>query len=295
MREFRGPDIKPTKLLSNAEHSFLGTKIYGQGFTLTPEEREALVARDPRNAERIFPYLGGKEVNTSPTQSHDRYVINFGQMSLEEAARWPDLLDIVRDKVKPERDRNNRANYRNNWWQFGEARPGLYKAIAPLERCLVTARVSKHLMFTLQPTDRVFSEQLYVSPLQPSSAFAVLQSKVHEPWVRLLSSSMKTDLRYAATDCFETFPFPREDPKAVIPELEEVGRAYYEARASYLVKHNIGLTKFYNDHPLPELKAAMDDAVCRAYGWYDSPSPDTVVDRLFVLNSERALSPGHGR
>ena len=27
-----------------------------------------LIAKDPKNAERIFPYLGGQEVNTSPTQ-----------------------------------------------------------------------------------------------------------------------------------------------------------------------------------------------------------------------------------
>ena len=29
---------------------------------------EELIAKDPRNQERIFPYIGGKEVNDSPTQ-----------------------------------------------------------------------------------------------------------------------------------------------------------------------------------------------------------------------------------
>ncbi len=93
------------KLFANAGTAFVGSYVLGMGFTLTPEEREALVRKDPRNAERIFPYLGGQEVNTSPTQTFDRYVISFGTTSLEEAERWPDLLAIVRQKVKPERDK----------------------------------------------------------------------------------------------------------------------------------------------------------------------------------------------
>src|SRR5690606_36018473 len=55
----------PSPLASNASCSFVGSYVLGMGFTLTPEEREVLVARDPRNAERIFAYLGGEELNSS--------------------------------------------------------------------------------------------------------------------------------------------------------------------------------------------------------------------------------------
>jgi hypothetical protein len=55
---------------------------------LTPEERDEFIAKDPKNTERIFPYIGGLEVNSGPTQSHKRYVISFGTMSLEEAEQW---------------------------------------------------------------------------------------------------------------------------------------------------------------------------------------------------------------
>ena len=43
------------------------------------EMRATNRARDPRTRSVIFPYIGGEEVNTSPTQSHHRYVINFGE------------------------------------------------------------------------------------------------------------------------------------------------------------------------------------------------------------------------
>ena len=154
----------PQKLEANSNKSFQGSIVLGMGFTLTPQERDELIARDKKNAERIFPYIGGKEVNASPTQDFHRYVINFGQMSLEEAEKWPDLLQIVRENVKPERDKNNRLQYKKYWWHHGGKRPALYKAIQGLPRCLVTSCVSKHLVFSFQPPDRVFSHKLFVFP-----------------------------------------------------------------------------------------------------------------------------------
>ena len=40
-------------------------------------EMHRLIEADPHNREAIFPYIGGEEVNTSPTHAHHRYVINF--------------------------------------------------------------------------------------------------------------------------------------------------------------------------------------------------------------------------
>lgn len=312
-----------------AKQFFMGSKVYGAGFTLTPEERDDLITKDPRNAQRIFPLLGGQEVNTSPSQSPDRHVINFGQLPLAEAERWPDLLEIVRTRVKPERDKArdstaDGAHRKKYWWQFAQPRPELYDAIAPLERCLVAANVSKHLIFSFQPTDRVFAHTLYVFPLAANTAFAVLQSRAHEAWARLLSSSLEDRLRYAASDCFETFPFPEADPRAVIPALEDVGRRLYDARAAYMVDTQQGLTQTYNrlkdpachDEPILELRRLheeMDRAVLAAYGWTDLEVPpycpttdaerqaletfqDEVIDRLFVLNAARATAEtGHCR
>ncbi|MEM9553688.1 MAG: DNA methyltransferase [Acidobacteriota bacterium] len=307
----------PEKLLRNDGCAFVGTYVLGMGFVLTPEERVALIDRDPRNAERIFPYLGGAEVNSSPTQSHDRFVISFGQMSLEEAKKWPDLIEIVRENVKPERDRNKREVRRKYWWRFGEVAPALYESIARLERCLVTARHSKHLILSQVAVDQIFSDALFVFSLQTIDAWVSLQSRVHETWTRLLSSSMKTDLRYSASDCFETFPFPEPDPRTEIPELEAIGEQLYKARAAYLVDTDQGLTQCYNrlkdpheEDPraleLRRLHEAMDRAVLDAYGWSDIEVPpyvepttdaerkacerfeDEVLDRLFLLNIERA-------
>lgn len=320
--EPRAERKKVISLHKNRGLASQGSKIYGQGFLLTEDEFEALGRSDASNRERIFPYLGGEEVNTSPTQSPSRWVISFHGMELDEANRWPSLLRVVEDRVRPERnnlrlDNSSAKTLREKWWRFQAHRPALYESISCLERCLVTGVVSKHLLFSFQPTTRIFSHKIYVFPLPAHTSFAILQSRVHEPWAWLLSSTMGgASINYSASDCFETFPFPHPDPRTVIPAVEAIGERLYTERASYMVDTNQGLTQTYNqlknpqcDEPrilaLRKLHEDMDRAVLDAYGWTDLQVPpfcpltpedqraleqfqDTIIDRLFVLNAERA-------
>ena len=284
----RGGHSTPIRMTANLGCSFLGAKVYGQGFTFDDTDKKEkasslaemsrLIAKDPRNAERIFPYLGGSEVNTSPTHSHHRYVINFGEMSEEEARQWPDLMAVVEEKVKPERMKNKRAVRKKYWWRFGETAPALYRAITGLERVLVISRVGQYGLFTFLPTSMIFSEALVVFTIHTNAAFCALQSRPHDIWARFFGSSMKDDLRYTPSDCFETFPFP--DGWQTDEVLEAAGEAYYEFRAALMIANDEGMTKTYNRFHDPEdrdpeikrlreLHGAMDRAVLEAYGWGD--------------------------
>ncbi len=286
----------PTRLAANAEKSFQGSIVVGVGFTFdddNPEattlaEMERLIAKDPRNQERIFPYIGGEEVNDSPTNAYRRYAINFGEMSEEEARRWPDLVAILEDKVKPVRASAKRDAHRERWWRYGDYRPGLYGAIRSLDRVLVIARVSQTGAFTFLPTGTVFNEKLVVFPWQHCGPFCLLQSRAHETWARFFSTTLKDDLQYTPSDCFETFPFPQDWETNA--GLCEAGERYYVFRAALMVKNEEGLTKTYNRFHDPderdsdilelrELHDAMDRAVLDAYGWTDlSPTCDFFLD-----------------
>ena len=307
----------PASLKANSEICFQGTVVLGMGFVLTPDERRALAAKDSANDARIFAYLGGDEVTTAPSwDTPSRYVINFAQMTLDESARWPDLLNIVRRLVKPERDSNARANYRDLWWQYGEYRPGLYSAIRGAERCLVTMRVKKHNTFTFVPANTVFANTLYVFALRGFTPFALLQSRLHDIWARRLSSTLEDRLNYSASDCFENYPFPGVEPRAIISALEDIGQRLYDIRAKYMLDEQVGLTITYNRLKDPSvtderivglrhLHEEMDAVVLAAYGWSDIPVPPfciatdadqkaldgfegEVINRLFALNAERA-------
>jgi hypothetical protein len=294
-----GGNNDPEKLIANADKSFQGSIVLGMGFTFDDtnpdatsiEEMHRLIDRDPRNQERIFPYIGGEEVNSSPTHAHHRYVINFGEMTEEEARRYPDLMAIVEEKVKPDRFKQKDKGGQEKWWQFLRTRPELHKAIAPLDRVLVTnAQASTHSSFIFYTSNVVFANSLNVFPFNSNSAFIILQSRLHEVWARFFSSSLEDRLRYNPSDCFETFPFP--DNWETNTELEEIGREYYEYRTELMVKNNQGLTETYNRFHDPdenseeiqhlrELHEKMDRAVLKAYGWTDIPT-----DCEFLLDYE---------
>jgi hypothetical protein len=292
----RGDHEDPARLAANAGKSFQGSIVLGMGFTFddtdpkgvaTPiAEMERLLAAHPECREVIFPYIGGEEVNTSPTHAHNRYVINFGERSEEECRRrWPELMAIVDAKVRPERAKltNNdigrkRAKY---WWQYGSSAKDLYAAVAGLERVLVISRVGQQAAFTMLPAGMIYSEQLIVFRFATHAAYCALQSRPHEIWARFFGSSLEDRLRYTPSDCFETFPFPIG--WETHPALEAAGKAYYDFRTALMVRNNEGLTKTYNRFHDPderdpdvlklrELHAAMDRAVLAAYGWTKLPT-----------------------
>jgi hypothetical protein len=313
------------KLKSNNIRAAQGSILLGSGFVVSPEEYEALILRDKQNDKRLFPYIGADEVNTSPKLDIDRYVINFEQLTLDESAVWPDLLEIVQERVKPEREQqkgNNSTSRRRRdvWWQFDGVRADLYQTIGKLDRCLVTAcQGSKHLMFSFQPTNLVFAQGLFVFPLDSFTSFGILQSRIHDLWAWLLSSTMRNaGVRYAGGECFGTFPFPSHDPSKIIQSIEETGKNLYTNRLQYMFDTNQGLTEVYNllkdpectDERIVELRnlhEKIDCAVLGAYGWSDIGVPpycltgqemeettaefnDEVIDRLYVLNAERVAT-----
>lgn len=305
----------PSPLRANTGKCYQGTNILGPGFILTASDRCDLLASSPANAERISPYLGGENINNSPTQSFDRWVINFEGMALAEAAQWPDLLKIAEDRVKPQRATDKRPKRRDGWWQFGERSPGLHEALLAITRCIVTVGISKHRTFALQPADRVWTHNLYVFPLESMTAAGVLQSRVHVLWTLLLASGRDERTGYRPTDCFITFPFPESDPDQAIDNVERASENLYDRRSQFLIESNQGLTSAYNaimnpdceDPRVAELRSLheqLDRVVLAAYGWPDIDVPpycprnaeeeaaiegfsDCVIDRLFVLNAKR--------
>jgi len=284
-----------------------------------------LIVRDSRNAERIYPYIGGEEVNTEPSQSHRRWVIDFNDFPLRRArssrtwsamteadrararslgivpldypgptaADWPDLLDVVERLVKPERDRQKRPALRERWWQYADKRPGLRSATKDLHAVLAITQTSPHLAVSRLPTGMVFDQKLVVIADPSAAMFSNLQARIHEVWARSFASTMKDDLSYTHSDCFQTYPFPGNDFG-----IHSIGADYYLCRAQIMLAHTQGLTKTYNRfhdltdrspdiERLRDLHHAMDVAVLRAYGW------DDLADRAAPEFLTEAAEPDH--
>ena len=290
-----------------------------------------LLRADPRNADVIRPLMGGAETNRSPTHTPHRYAIDFRDWPLRRegmAVRWttatkrerrslrrqpvvpadypgpvasdyPELLAIVEKKVKPARLHLVGTPYSRFWWRYGALAKELSTRGIGEDRILAVSNVGARLAFTFLPTGMVYAHTLILFPLSTCAAFCALQARPHEIWARVFSSSLKSDLRYSHTQCFETFPFP--DAWVKCPRFEEVGRAYYEHRSDLMVGTKLGLTKTYNRfhdpdeadpaiHHLRRLHETMDRAVLDAYGWTDiSTACQFILDYEVEEQEDRPL------
>jgi hypothetical protein len=307
----KGGSADPFKLAENGSKSFKGYELKSQGFLFDDSddkasplrERKSLLERNEKNGERIWPYIGGDELNNSPRHQFHRWVIYFGSMSLAEAQQWPDLLEVLARKVKPEWDANGTEAHHHRYWQFGRPRPALAKAIGGLPNVIVNSLVTSQWALAVLPSNWIYSHSVNVFAWDSYGAFAILQSRVHEIWARFFGSSMKDDLRYTPTDCFETFPFPTDWGSN--PQLEQMGETYYRYRAELMVRIDKGITWTYNRFhnkfeanpeilKLRGLHDEMDRAVLDAYGWTDlHPRLDFILD--YADEGENENPNGRGR
>jgi hypothetical protein len=256
--------------------------------------------------------LTGKDVNSNYDQSASRWIINFGEMTLEEAQNYSECFNIVKEKVKPDRDKAKRKANREKWWRYAETRPGLSAALLTAKSVYVQPFVSKYIVPIKVDKSQIFASPMVVIAVDGDKMFPYLQSSIHDVFVRNLASDLGGTLRYAPTDCFETFPFPKPND-----DLENIGQQYHEYRQSIMKTRQEGLTATYNRfhdpkesspdiQKLRELHIQMDNAVANAYGWNDldlehgyhetrqgirftisETARREVLDRLLRLNHER--------
>ena len=272
---------KPERLIENSGIAFQGCIVLGKGFILEPEEAGECIAEDPRNAEVLFPYLNGEDLNSRPDCSASRWVVDFNERSQEAARQYKLPWKRVFDKVRPERVVKDAEKYPrmvNEWWKYWNSRPAMRKAIADLDEVLVIALVSKTVMPVRVPTGQVFSHKLAVFATHRFADQAVLSSNFHWFWVVVYSSTLETRVNYSPSDAYVTFPRPEPTP-----ELEIIGRTLDTERREIMLRRELGLTKLYNLVNDPGLEAGtdpdvdrmraihveLDAAVAAAYGWED--------------------------
>ena len=329
---------KPHRLATNQEKSYIGSYVLGLGFTFLEEEALSLIKKDPKNRDVLFPYINGQDLNSTFNQAANRWVINFRDWALDAeqddhkkpkgapyAVDYPDCLEIVTTKVKPDRDRlaTGDASARDRakrWWQFARPTMNLYTAISGMQRVLAIALTSKTLSPVFIPSSQVIDQTAVIFTFDTLEYFALLSSSIHYWWAIKHGASLRNDARYTPSDVFETFPFPTPDSFALgtqFPNLKTIGEIYYTYRQAIMRDRQEGLTKTYNHfhdanetasdiQKLRELHIEMDQAVATAYGWQDlklghgfhktkqgirftvsETARREVLDRLLELNHQR--------
>ena len=294
-----------------------GVKLHGAGFIVTADEAAQLNA-----PALVRPYRNGRDLTDKP---RGVLVIDaFGLSAEQVREQYPAAYQWLLDRVKPERDQNNRATYRDNWWLFGEPRKELRPALAGLPRYIATVETSKHRTFQFLDAAILPDNKLVAIALDDAYSLGILSSQLHSAWALAAGSwlGVGNDPVYVKTRCFEAFPFPDQDTgltPALRERIAQLAEQIDAHRKQVLAAGHQGvtLTGLYNvlaalragrtltakektQHTqglvgvLRELHDELDAAVLTAYGLSADANTDAVLHRLVALNAERAREEAQG-
>jgi hypothetical protein len=223
--------VAARRLPENQGRSFMGDTKGGPFDLPFDEVGELLTLPNPHgrpNSDVLIPWVNGVDLTRRP---RGMWIVDFGLGMLEhEATLYEAPYEHIRSVVWPARARSRSTI--GKWWLHERAREEMREAIAPQERYLATARVTKHRLFSWLPSPTLPDSATFVFADSTDQFLGVLHSRLHEVWALAQGTQLEDRPRYTPTSCFETFPFPSIDAsiEAVIgeaaAELDRLRRAW---------------------------------------------------------------------
>jgi len=242
-------DLETFDLKKSSYLSFKGTSVYGDGFIIDAKEKNNLINADSINANVIFPYLGGREVNENIDSIAHRYVINFFDWEKEKAKEYVLPFKVIENNVRAYREdviRNSNQIHEYDYWKFWDKRLDHYLEIKDFDQVLVTARVNKVLAFVFVPNNQVFSDSLVVFKDNSYSLFSVLQSNIQFSWVINFCTTQVSTPVYLESKVLNNYPFPKDVFNGQGSDIGAIGEKYHQYRKRLMLLMQLGLTKTYN-------------------------------------------------
>jgi hypothetical protein len=229
------------------------------------------------------------------------------------------LFDLIRTRVKSERDANNDRSTRERWWRFARNREDFRDAAEGLDRYIATPYTAKHRFFVF--LDVVVAPDDTLRVIATGSAFhlGVLSASHHTLWAAAAGSRLGigNDLRYNQSSCFSPFPFPA--PAANLrARIGEIAERLDRHRKDALARdERVTMTSMYNVveklrsggaltpkerevHQiaacgvLHDLHNELDTLVAEAYGWSWPMEREEILGRLVALHDERVEEERRG-
>lgn len=236
----------PFPLKQNDGKSFQGSIVLGKGFVLEPKQAQALIKKDPKNADVLFPYLNGDDLNNNPDQSPSRWVINFFDWTEDKAKTYSECYSIIEKLVKPERIKVNREIRAKYWWRFAERADKLYNSIKNCDLILVSCRISKYINHSFIDVGFTYDVATNVVNRTTFYEYAFLQASIHNEWAWKYASTLESRIRYLNIDCIDTFPIIAIKDEKLFSVIENIGYNYHDHRRQLMLSMQLGLTKTYN-------------------------------------------------
>ena len=225
-------------LLENSEITHMGVKLHGTGFILTANQKDRF------EVGLVKPFVNGRDI---VQRSRGAFVLDlFGLTERDGRENFPKAFQHLLDHVKPGRLQNNRKQYREKWWVWGEPRTEWRDVVANLTRYIAITRTAKHFVFQQLPVETTIESTVVGIGSENSSLFSTLQSRVHVAFALANGSRLEDRPRYFHTAAFNPFPFPvLTDEQSA--KLDQLGERLDAFRKERLESHDfLTMTDMYN-------------------------------------------------
>lgn len=177
--------------------------LEGNFLKLTPSERDEIIKKTPKAEQYIRPLIGGEEF----LKGKSRYCIWIDDKDLEDAMTSPEIMDRI-NKVR---------NFRMNGGEVAKTlvnRSHQFRYRKEAKKAYIILPCTSSERRNYIPCGFVNSNYISLNSAQAIYdaepwTFGVVTSLMHMVWVRAVAGRLKTDYRYSAELCYNTFPFPK--------------------------------------------------------------------------------------
>jgi type II restriction/modification system DNA methylase subunit YeeA len=256
-----------------------GCMAYDHGnLILTEQEKQSLIISHPEVLPLIKRLIGSQEF----IQDTKRFCLWIDDSELELALSIPEIKARI-DATYEFRTQGADAATEDLITRSHQFREYFKRDSDAIIIPRVSSERREYIPMGFVDKDTVISDSAFAIYDAQMWSFAILTSKMHNLWVRAVGGSLETRIRYSATLCYNTFPFPKLNDSQK-HELETLAQTILDIRDQHF---DMTLGEMYNPESMPgELKEAhhdLDLAVERCYRQEPFTTDEERLEYLFKL------------
>ncbi|RKR07627.1 N-6 DNA methylase [Kushneria sinocarnis] len=262
--------------LKGARPMLFGNMPNDGGYLLmTTDERDALLAIEPSAQRWIRRLIGADEF----IKGKERWCLWLADAHADDIEAMPAVKNLV-EQVREKRLLSSDAGTR----KLAE-RPHQFRDLNNPDSYILVPRVTSERRYYAPVgffnSDVIANDAVQIIPNGTHYDFAILSTRLHMDWLRLVGGRLESRYRYSATIVYNTFPWP-DATDAQKAEIERLGRNVLLARECH---PGSTMAELYDPDLMPQdllaAHQALDVAVELLYR--DKPFRDMAERQTYLL------------
>lgn len=249
----------------------------GGNLILSEEEKNELVINYPESDRFIKKLSGSYEYINNQTRFCLWIEDNDAALAAEISPIKQRIEKVKQSRLKGGKIAKNYAHVPHKFYMTNRAKKNqiLIPRVSSIRREYIPSGFLDSNTIISDSAQAIYDPETYV--------FAVINSRMHMVWVRAVAGRLKSDYRYSAVICFNTFPFPDINTQ----QKQELERHVYQIIEEREHHSEKTLAQLYDPdkmpHALREAHHQLDLAVERCYRSKPFESDEERLEYLFKL------------